>query len=79
MNIFGVSPKIKSEKEKDIYIEFDSLLKQYENKFNDEINTESLQISIEQLIKDLRYCLENNITLDYIYPGINEYEEDEDL
>lgn len=79
MNIFGVSPRIKLEKEKNIDREFDLLLKKYEEKFNDQINTESLQISIEQLTKDLKYCLENNIKIDFIYPGINDYNEEEDL
>lgn len=78
MNIFG-HEDIRTKEEKARDEELEELLYQYKNKFSEQLNTENLQISDEQLIKDVKHCLKEGITLDVIYPGINDYDEDDDL
>lgn len=78
MNIFG-HEDTRTEKQKKIDEEYSKLLNEYEKRFNDQLNTEVIQISDEQLIKDFKRCLKEGITLDKIYPGLNDYDEEDDL
>lgn len=77
--LFDWGPDTRTEKQKQIDIEYGELLEQYEDRFKEQLNTEVIQISNEQLIKDFKRCLEEGITLDKIYPGLNDYDEEDDL
>lgn len=77
--LFDWGPDTRTEKQKQIDIEYGELLEQYEDRFKEQLNTEVIQISNEQLIKDFKRCLEEGITLDKIYPGLYDYDEEDDL
>jgi hypothetical protein len=74
-DLFGFEDT-RTEEEKTKDGEYYKLLDDYEEKFDEQLCTECIQLSQEQLIKDLKKCLKNNITLDVIYPGINEFDDE---
>lgn len=77
--LFFLGDDTRTEEKKMRDLEICELLKRYETKFNEQISTECLQMSDEELIVDLRRCLKENIRLEVIHPGINDYDEDDDL
>lgn len=77
--MFNWGPDTRTKRQKKIDGEYDKLLNEYEKRFNDKLNTEVIQISNEQLIKDFKRCLEEGITLDKIYSDLNDYDEEDDL
>lgn len=75
MKLFSWGKDTRTEEQKRVDEELNNLLDEYEKRFNKEISTEPLTISDEQLIIDIKRCLKEGITLDVIYPGINDYED----
>lgn len=74
--LFNWGPDTRTEHQKKIDKELLDLMAQYEEVFKEDFDTESTNFDDEQLIKDLKRCLKENITMDKIYPWLNEYDED---
>lgn len=75
MNIFSFeNNRTPEQKEKDNELYY--LIEQYEKKLNDQLSTETISLSNEEFILALQKCLDEGITINDIYPGINDYEED---
>ncbi|GKX65218.1 hypothetical protein [Inconstantimicrobium mannanitabidum] len=71
--LFG-EPRGQTESSKEVC----RLLKEYSKKFNDSFSTECLNFTDGELSAILKYCIDNNVNIDTVIPGIDEYEEDTD-
>ncbi|OOM72906.1 hypothetical protein CLPUN_46090 [Clostridium puniceum] len=72
--LFG-TPTGQTEESKEVC----KLLKEYEKKLKDSFCTETLTFSDEELIGILKYCIDNNLKIDTVVPGINDFDGDTDL
>lgn len=70
MNIFG-HEDTRTETEKIMDERYSKLLNEYEKKFNEELNTETIPFSREEFIEILDNCLKENESINKFYPGIN--------
>lgn len=75
LNIFG-NEDTRTEEEKARDEKCSDLLTKYENRFNEQLNTECMQFSTEEFIEILEKCLKENASIDKFYPGINDLDDD---
>lgn len=57
-------------------IRIGNLIDKYESELGDELNTECLYISDDELEEALNRCLKEKIKINDIYPGINDIDDD---
>lgn len=75
LDIFG-NEDVRTEVEKARDEKYSNLLKEYEKRFNEQLNTECMEFSTEEFIEILEKCLKENASIDKFYPGINDLDDD---